>query len=286
MLVTGSAEAGLVVRQRSSRSADEATPQVLYIGERALRIDDLASGRYTVVLLDREKVYEIDPRLQEYTEQGFDYFRREREKAAEEREAARKAITDGRFTPEERAKKLAERHLREDGKEVVTVERAPGDLLKGHHTRRTSILVNGDPAIVVYTTDEIREYAPPKLLFEFYEKSGLFAEDVVAELKKVEGFPLRLYTHVDFYDTGAKIQTDVDEWGDWPEEPGKFQIPASYQKVERFTPPREAGQALACAVCGKALRPAEAIRVPGDGAYVCSQAHQVEYLTHKSKYKK
>jgi hypothetical protein len=283
-LATGTAQAGLIVRQSSNglpgQAQEQVTRQTLLVGERALRVDDRGGGRYTVVRLDDEKILEIDPDQGEYTERTFASLRRKRAEAESERREQWKTIID-HFQGAERAAQLKKHNLREDGRDVVTVESAPGDDILGHHTRRTSILVNDAPAIVVYATDEIREYRPPRVLFEFYEKSGLFPDGVVAALKKVEGFPLRLYARVDFYDAATEIRTQVETVADWPEDPRVFAIPEKCRLVERFTDPAAAAQELRCAVCGKPIPRGREIRVPGENVWVDSQDHLVEYVTTK-----
>lgn len=280
------APTGLVIRQHSNglpgRAQADVVPQTLYVGERALRIEDaVGGGRYTIVRVDEEKIYEVDPRVQQYTTQGFDYFRRERTKAEQDREEARKMIVE-RFRGEERAAELKKRHLREDGKREIRVERAPGDTILGHHTRRTSILLNEAPALVVYTTDEITEYKPPKVLFEFYEKSGLFPDDVVAELKKIDGFPLRIWANVDFFSSGAEIETNVDDVHAWSESAASFEVPANFQAVQEFARTETPREALKCALCGKPIKRGDALPVPGEpGVYVDSQDHLVEYIIKK-----
>lgn len=280
---------GLIVRQRSNgipgRGKDEVVAQEMRVGERAFLIrDQEKDARYTIVRLDEEKIYEVDPRLEKYTVQSFDWFREKRKKADEDREIARKAILE-KFSGEEQARELARRHLRADGKQVVTVERAPGETIREHRTRRTSILVNGAPAVVVYATDEIEEYEPPRVLFEFYEKAKLFPDEVIAELKKIEGFPLKIHVNVDFYSAGAAIQSTVEDVAAWPVDERAFEVPPHYERVDEFPRPEERCPDIACALCGaKIADPAKAEKVPGrPGEFACNLDHLAEYIKKKPR---
>lgn len=294
--LVATAEAGLVVKQRSNgvpgHAQAELVPQILYVGERAIRLGERAEdGRYTIVRLDMEKVYEVDPARGEYTEQDFDYFRRQRAKAEQDREdALRKILDPKRFTPEERDRRLADLHLRADGKRIVTARASPGEVIQGWNTRLYEIFVNGERVVAVYATEDIREYEPPKVVFEFWEKAGLFDPEVVAQLKEIRGFPIRIYAKlVDLPDVEAEIRSEVEKGGiaEWTEEPSKFEIPKQFVKVRALAKPEDvtaqASRAeLRCALCGKAVDHRTAFPAPGEsGVFLCSEEHAREYIMKK-----
>jgi hypothetical protein len=288
LLGGGAAEAGLIVRERSNglpgRSTSEVVPHTLLVGEKALRLQDRDGGRYTIVQVERQKIFEVDPQLQQYTEQDFAYLRRERQKADADREDARKMILE-RLSGAEQAQELAKRHLRADGKRVVTVESVPGDKIMGYHTRLISIFENGGRVLAANVTDEIKEYEPPKVIFDFWERSGLFSDEIVAEMKKIQGFPLRLDVEVDFNGKVLELQSQVEDVRDWPEDPRVFEVPAKCVKVDEFAREQAPAEKITCAVCGKELAPGKAIRVPGEtNVWVCSDDDLREYkLKHKNR---
>ena len=298
-LWAGAAEGGIIVRQRSNgipgRARDRAIPQTLTVGEKGFRIDErnpagptataAAKNRYVIVRLDKEVIWEVDPELRCYVEQGFDYFRRERARAERDREQARKLVFE-RYAPEEREAELQRRRLRADGRRVVEVEGpVPGPAIAGKRTERTTILVNRHKVVEVFATRDIPEYKPPAALFEFYDKTGIFEEEIVAALKAIQGFPLRIYVHVDFFSVGAEVESEVEPGGvcEWPEDPKAFELPAGFVKVDELPKPSNgSAKEYRCPVCGRPVDRVRGIRGPsGEDVLFDSEEHMIEYVTKK-----
>ncbi len=283
-LAATSAHAGLLINQRSNglpgAAADEVAPQRLFIGAGAMRLDDLRpGGRSVIVRLDREVLWEIDPRLRMYVEQPFAALRRRRLKAEREREEKRLQALE-RLEGAELEAWLERKGLRRDGKRIVRTEHLGPETIGHWHTEHVRIVLNDKPVIELWTTDDIAQYAPPPELFEFYDKVGLFPDDVVAALREVRGFPVRMHAEIDLDTLGAEIETQVASVHDWPEDPSRFELPQGYRRVDRF-PARPRGEAAVaaprCAQCGKRIEEAGE-RVPGSDAYVCSRRCLLEYI--------
>ncbi|RME71023.1 MAG: DUF4412 domain-containing protein [Planctomycetota bacterium] len=283
---SGVAHAGLLIRQQANGlpglAEGEVAPQRLFVGERAMRLEDLREGGRTVIVrLDEGLIWEIDPTLGMYTEQTFEALRRRREKAERDREEKRRLALE-RLSGEELESWLRRKGLRRDGKRIVTTEHLGGERVGRWHARHLRITVNDKPAIELWVTDEIPEFEPPAAWFDLYDETGLFPKDVTAALRAVEGFPVRVIAHVDLDTVGATLRSEVESVHDWPERPERFVLPDGLRRVDRF-PERskrsdgEAAEPVRCVQCGKVIEnPVE--RVPGGTGYVCSRRCLIEYI--------
>jgi len=264
--VTATADAGLVIRQRSNglpgKARDSVTVQELLVGKGVFRLRDLETptARYLIVRLDREVIWEVDPALELYTETAFQVWRKKREEAEGEREETRKAALR-KLSGEELARKLKEIGLREDGKRLVTVERGPVKVVEGARMERIAILLNGQTQVAVWETDRYQQYKPPQELFDFYDKCGVFPPDVTEKLKQeVTLFPIRIHANIDLFSVGTVIETSVDAVAEWPESGGgeEFKVPSNYRKVDEFPKEKIEKKTYACPVCGTAVDPVAA----------------------------
>ncbi len=259
----GAAEAaGLTIRQRSNGlpglERGESVVQDLKIGDRAFKVVDVGgSKRYLLVQLDDELVLTVDPDLQLYMKETFESFRQRREKSDIDKEAARKAVLEaagsGKITAQEKEQSLRDLCLREDGERIVEVQREKV-VVGGRRAERVAILENGCKIIEVSVTDEIEEYEPPRALYEFYDRCGLFHPEVVSELKKIEGFPLKIYVNVDY--ARARVEITSEVLGDPIESgfaPDEFKVPASFKLVAAF--PQAGPGEKECPICGAKVTP-------------------------------
>ncbi|GIW71311.1 MAG: hypothetical protein KatS3mg102_0853 [Planctomycetota bacterium] len=275
------ATAGLLVRQHSNglpgMQRSEVVPQLLRVGEGAMRLDDRRpGGRYVIVRLREEVFWEVDPELRMYVEQSFAAIRRKREQAERDREDARQLALE-RLRGEELEQWLRAKGLRADGKRIVTTAWLGPERVGPYRTEHVRIALNDKPVIDLWVTGDIEEYSPPPELFELYERCGLFPDDITRALREVEGFPVRVHADLDFFTQGTTLRTEVESVHAWPEEPAVFEVPEGFRRVERF-PPRTAGAApVRCAHCGAEIaEPRE--RVPGSGEFVCSKRCLLEYI--------
>jgi len=281
--------AGLVILQRANglpgTRAGELVPQRLLVGAGSIRIDDQrAGGRFLIVRLNEGVIHELDPTLHLVKDTRFRDLKAKREKAEREREAFRlsalKRHKDGRLTGDQLDRVLRKRGLRRDGRTHLTTRVAP-DRVGRWKVQRYTIALNEKVYIQVFATKDLHGYTRPPELFRFYDQAGLFPRQVMEALKGIEGFPVRVVAHLDYFSAGAEIVSDVEDVMAWdPVDPKLFEIPAGYRTVEEFPKPVVARNA--CPVCG---RPNARLRVPGSRVRVDSQACMRKYMQNPGKYK-
>lgn len=288
------ASAGIVIEQRSNglpgKAGGRTVEQTLTIGDNALRLDDKGSQRYLIVRLDKGVIWEVDPELKLYLESKFDWYRRQREEAYAEKEASRRSILKKSYEAAVKERYLRDLNVREDGKVIVRTERGTRERVNGYDTEKVTIWENWKPIIEVWVTRDLEKdgYERPRELFEFYDKVGLLHPDVVQELKKIEGFPVRLSLDFDFVTAGASVRTDVTAVAKRDPPPSEFELPAGCQLYDQGDElPAPAAAAEVCLVCGAKIERAKAIRglVPHQKHWFDKRACWDEFEQDPDKYK-
>jgi hypothetical protein len=293
------ASAGLAIDQRSTglpgSSTERPREQKLLIGSGAIRIEDRTTGRSLIIRLDKGVVWEVDPKLEMYTETTFEHFRDLRREAEKRREEAYELIVkkhaEGKLPDAEFRRELAEKNLRADGKRIVTVERAPA-VLDGERVERVAVELNGVTQVAVWQTDRYKDqYRPPQELFDFYDKCQFLPDDVTAALRKaVTLFPVRIFADIDYYSAGQTLETWIKSVSEWPEDPTKFEGPGAargFKRVKEFPKEQIAKREYRCPICGKLVDPATTPYPPakdkktGEKVYFDSQDHWEEFLNRR-----
>jgi YHS domain-containing protein len=263
------AEAGLVIYQRSngipgaSGTAEKEYKLLVGTGKLALIDESSSEARRVIARIDRQVYWEIDPKLEEYRELEFAEYRRKRDDAERDRDKARRTMLDkhekGIVSDAELDEWLKERGVRKDGARRLEVKKGPLVPDGGARKQLVSIEVNGVTQVAVWQTDRYEgKYAPPQELFDFYDQTRLFPEDVTSALKReVTLFPIEIYADIDFFSAGATITTSVRSVGEWTEEPERFELPKGYRKVDEFSKEKLAAKEWSCPVCGKKVDPLE-----------------------------
>lgn len=283
--------AGLLVRQHSNglpgMARNDVLPQMVKVGHDAMRIDSGnaadKAGRSLIVRLDKEVFWELDHHLRLYIAKPFSFLREQRLKAEAEREEARQAALE-RLRGEELETYLKIKGMRRDGKRHVTVTKGVEVRIGRYKAVPTHISINGKLVISVWESFDIPEYKQPPELLGVYNKGGLFCDEVTQALKAIEGFPVQVYAHIDFFAVGAKMHTRVDTVVEWPEDKSAFAIPEGYRLVRRFPRIAQASDSVTCQVCKKELAEPN-IRTPGGKGFVCSKGCGFEYIKDPKKYR-
>lgn len=285
-------EAGLLITQHSSglpgKPDGAPTPGRMLVGTGKLRIDDRSEGgRQYIVRLDRAVVWEVDPKLEMFTETTFEFLRKRREQAEEKRDKARelhlKKHADKLIDDAKLAEFLRENAATRDGKLVVTVARAPA-VLGGERVERIAVELNGVTQVAVWQTDKYKEYKPPQELVDFLDRSGVLPEDIATALKQaLTLFPVRIEAHVDYFEAGGDLEFRIDGVVAWPEEADKFEVPASYRKVDEFPKGAILAKTYKCPICSKVVDPVTAVgpekdKKTGEKLFFCSVDHEEEYI--------
>lgn len=294
---------GLVIQQVANGLPGASTaarvPQRLFVGGGFIRIDDeRAGGRFVIVDLDGGFLREFDPRQQVYIQRNFVDLKRKRIEAEEEREAFVERMLEkhgeGRINDATLDAELKKRGARRDGKRELTTREQAGQTVGPYTTTSTAIAVNQKVYLQVWTTTALDGYEPPKELFDFYDKVGLFTDEVTTALRKIEGFPVRIHAELDYFTAAQTIESEVSSVMSIPIPKGTFDTPKHFKLVDRF--PSEDGVATTdsgadptatvhrCVVCDKVIEH-PSIRGVGTRRFVCSKAHQRETALHPMKYR-
>ncbi|MHC4390643.1 MAG: hypothetical protein ACYS22_04900 [Planctomycetota bacterium] len=285
-LLSGAASAGLIIELQTNglpgTERGAVLPQHMTVGldSLVLRPKDVEGARFTIVRLDKEVVWEFDPATKTHTERTFASLRREREQAELDREAARlKAIE--RLEGDELNTWLKLKGLRRDGRRIASVERRPAKVGRYNTTLHT-IKLNGKTYLEIWATAEIEGYEPPKELFDFYDKGGLFPDEVMRELRKVQGFPVRTRANLDYFSAGTTLETEVTAVMEHTPVPADVAVPEGYKLVDRFPRVQTQADLGACPVCGEKIE--KPLKAPASRLHVCSNACLIKFARNPRKY--
>jgi len=261
------AAAGLLILQRSQGIPGTAVGSEreyrLLVGDRRFKLSDTTQkdARSVIARLDKGVYWEVDPKLEEYREIEFAYYRMQRVEAEIDRDKARRDMLSKRdkgvITERDLEEWLTARGLLRDGGRQLSVTRTAFVERNGARQQLVTIALNGVTQVAVWQTDKYEgQYQPPKELFDFYDQMSLFPEDVSkALLREVKLFPLEVFADIDFFAKGAQITTKVTAVSGWTDDPAEFELPAGLRKVSEFSREKITRKEHRCPVCDKVVDP-------------------------------
>ena len=192
-----------IPRRGKDGSRDTKTPirQVLWLDADGRRVrleqyakkgDRVPEAVYVIELsVDRQDLVtrEFPRGAGRYKERRGDFNDHQKKRRIRERELLRKIATYPRAERDEALKSL---HLRADGRRIVNDEWTDAPTRLGHECRRLLVAENDR---VVLEADIARPPAGAfpaegRGYFEMYRRLGVFSEEVIERLRKLEGIPL------------------------------------------------------------------------------------------------
>ncbi|MEM7261897.1 MAG: hypothetical protein AAF488_07875, partial [Planctomycetota bacterium] len=175
------------------RTESRAATQELLMTEKRLALIDHRSGQRFLMRLDEDPAgfYEISGDLKEYT-RGKDYAKIQNQRDEAERELIRRRSD---MSEAEWASTAKANHLRVDappGKRETELTISPAPELelgeKKFDVERVVVTENGRVVVDALVTRDIDVKIP---FFEFYRRLGAFSSEVLNELAKLDGVPIR-----------------------------------------------------------------------------------------------
>lgn len=278
LLVASDAAAGTLIRGTSNgivgQRQDELYPCHFWIDGDRLKLADDITGRYTIIRLDRQVVYEADPRTQTYAERPFSEFQEmRREKQEEDRERIR--LANDRLGPAGAQAMLAPLGLRPDGTTVTrTVWTGETRNLAGHQARRVQVLKNDLVVFDLWVTDDLPR---PEGLIELYQAIGVYPRVLILQVAEIQGFPLRIDALVDLHGFSGHLIIEagqIDQNIDIPH--ADFEVPPTFQVAQ------PEAELLTCPQCGREFP--ENTGPPPQGAehlrFCSNECIQAYYASH------
>ncbi|RME86468.1 MAG: hypothetical protein D6785_03335 [Planctomycetota bacterium] len=257
-------------------------PQKVVIYKDRMFIQDFSGHKMIrIVRLDQEKVFELVPSKKVYYVTPFSKFKEFLTKREKERKKLLKRILESSLPQVEKAKRLKEAGLSEDGVDKIEVKKLEEKFffrasIKARHWK---VLKNGIPIFDGFASEEIKY---PASLLSFYQAIGIFTEKEWEALKKIKGLPLQVRLWIDLGLKGVYDITNMVTRVAWePVSPKIFEIPKDYKK---YVPPKPK---KVCPLCGKAVKDLK-YRVVWKGKiyYCCSKKHQIRWMLHCVRKKK
>lgn len=161
--------------------------QVIRVTSDRLRLDDRDTGSILLLRLDGDtpRFFEVSPDEKQYR-QGKDLDKIQHDRNRVEQQMIEAILSDDAKKQEQA---LGASYLRRDGARVVTVEEKPdAEKVLGHTCKRYVLKENGRRVVDVHVTEDFGVQIP---FFDYYRRVGAFSDEVLTELKKIQGVPLR-----------------------------------------------------------------------------------------------
>ena len=241
--------------------------QELKIAEDRLWLEDVKSGTAFLYRIDgaEPRIYEISPDRKQYVDgQKLDSIQRDRNVYEKQEIKNSKSME-----PEKRDALLRSLHLRPDGKRVVTLSvHEVSEKVLGYKVRRYEVKENDRVIVSAVVTEDLLTQVP---FFDFYRKLGAFSEEVLGELAKLPGVPLKATITVVTAGPHYEIQCEVKEIALASFATEEFELPPGAKKLEE-------SPIVACPHCGNDVER----KAPGDKfrtrdnvwLYFCSKDHK------------
>ncbi len=229
----------------------EAVNQKIYIKGKRIRIEDIETGKVTLIQFDNEKMYKLDTKASAYSEASFRTLKilqgqqaMQSKQAAPQRavgmDAARQQLqklTEG--LPPERRSFMEQMMMRQqstlqgggasaDTKKVKVKETDETKIINGFPCRRVKVVQNRKKVLEAWVTKKI---GPTNYYTQLIETLGLFKPAVLKAVKKIEGFPIRQKYRVQTGSLLGVIQTtEVTKIEETTLSENLFKLPEGYKK--------------------------------------------------------
>lgn len=215
---------------------------------------------------DSPVIWEVDLIKNEYREHAGDLNRLQRDRRIAEVNDIQ--LAEKRMEPDARKRFYEDNHLRADGRHVVRVERELGEMVLGRQCEHLVVRENERIIIDAQITTDVPGAGS---YYHLYRRLGVFSEEVLEQIKGIEGVPLKAKITVVTALPVQLLEVEVLAVEQTKLPADAFEPPAGAKKVEDF--PAD----LACGYCSKELPP-ELERIPaklrrksGAWAYFCSE---------------
>lgn len=241
-------------------------PQMLKIAE--TEGDEVAS----IVRLDLGKLYLQFPKHKLYKVRDLADLTNKFERAARREDLRQKILAMSALSESDQDALLAENGLRRDGSTVAELKRLGRRRdIATHPTEGVEIYENGIKLATLWIADLPR----PDSLFGAYTAISSFSDEVEAELRNIEGFPLEMELRLD---SGERMSFTlkaeahgVNGGVDIP--PAEFDVPADHVQIAWDAP--LPSDHHSCDICGNEVPAGER---QFRGAWVCSGACKLKHI--------
>jgi hypothetical protein len=183
---------------------NETREQQVFYKAGKMKMVELSTGKATILRLDKELVWEVDPKGGTYTEMTFADMERLSAQGKQEMAKAKVEMMKGMegMSPEERQamEKLMGGKLGAmmgEGTGTVKLSRkmtGEKQKINGYDCERMIMMANEEPLIDIWSTDAFDLGAG---MFKFYEKMKLFEFEISKDLKDFRGFPVKTVFRTD-----------------------------------------------------------------------------------------
>ncbi len=253
--------------------AGEMQPQRVWIAPRMLKIAETeGDGVASIVRLDIGKLYLQFPKHKLFKVRDLADLTNKQERAALREDLRQKILAMAALSEGDQDVLLAENGLRRDGTTVAELKRLGRRRdIATHPTEGVEIYENGIKLATLWIADLPR----PDSLFGAYTAISSFSDEVEAELRAIEGFPLEMELRLD---SGERMSftlkaeaSGVSGGVDIPLT--EFEIPADYSQIGWDTP--LPSDAQVCDICGNEVPAGER---QFRGAWVCSGPCKLKHI--------
>jgi len=221
----------------------ETREQQVFYKAGKMKMVELGTGKATILRLDRELVWEVDPRGGTYTEITFADMEKMsaqgKQKMAKAKTEMMKGMED--MSPEERQameKLMGGKLGAMMGGETRTVKlskKMTGEKqnINGYDCERMIMMVNEEPLVDMWSTNTFDLGAE---MFKFYDKMKLFEFEISKDLKDFKGFPMKTVFRTDMGMGSVESTTTVTKIVKGPVSDKEFDLPQGLKKksIEAF----------------------------------------------------
>ncbi len=235
------------------------THQRLYQKDNMLRLEEVESGVITLIRLDKQLIFRLDPTDNTYTEMDFNTVQMQLSQAEM---SARKRQPQVENAQDSVKKKMIDAMPAEQRSFASQIMSAQMNKMRSSMTGQTGTntssgiaevkLTSDTKTILGHTAKRIKivqvtqgklkkvlevwvntELTPGNYLTDFIGKFGMFNTDVLTQLKKIEGLPLELKYRVQLGEQSGNLKGITVTKLEQKEIPFEsFEVPASFKKLD------------------------------------------------------
>ena len=221
-----------------ARKGADTTEQVVYFKPGMMKTVNREDGKTTIIRLDKELMWHVDPVESTYTEITFAEMEQTSAAMKEEMAKAKAKMSEEAkdMSPEE--KKMMESLM---GSKMAEMMGSGGDItlsltrtgekekIGGYQCERVIMTLNGDPLVDMWVTDT---YDLGGELFKLYKKMNIFQYDPTEELEKFKGFPMKTVSSMDMGMGAVTSTMTVTKVVKSSVKDSEFDLPKGLQKRE------------------------------------------------------
>jgi len=235
------------------------TEQKVIIKSDKIYMENMESPNICIVRSDKKLIWEIDTKDKGYTERRFSYFTEH--KKAKESDRARLVKMINATSDQKRRKELAEKLgyiLDKNGKvpdKIAARTELTGEEkeINGFKCYRVKIYEDAKTVLDVWLT---KAFKAPKSLMNFYKQLGCFADEVVAEMEKLQDFPILLKADLNLGAISVPIESEITKIEKKVVDDKKFEKPEGLIPIKTIDGKKVKWHIqFKCEVCGKNVDP-------------------------------